>query len=529
MEGLSVGDRLLSRRAFLAGSAALSAAFALGLTGCGKTEPQDTRSFGGGTITASFATTADSFHPCTATAPLARSGNLHVLEPLYESNPTSYEVFPALADGFPHFQDDGTCTIRIRDDARFSTGAAVTAADVVESYERFATLNPTLAQHLDFIADMQATDDQTISITLARPFTFVEERLQMVKVFPADQSYEEANAAPVGSGPWRYASFENKKLVFLPNESYNGPHTVLDNEMDWSIIPDDVNRVRTQNDGWTMAMQDVPGDSTVQLNNAGMDVDITQGFDAPFFAFRTDAGPFADARVRQAVFYSIDTNELVDMALAGRASVPTCFLPVNHPDNDHTDTFYYYDPDRAKELLSDAGVSQVSFTLDCANDAVLSSIVPQIKANLEATGLFQVTLRQRDAQDLYNDVDAGDSNVVAILDRQDPLAYASDACFIMEWWYKDPRWMGKRTGWSSTDEYAQLQDLLDAAEAGEGDDRHAAILDCMNLIADQAVIYPLLHLQSATAFNRAKIDGGVAMGGDELYLLDAATVVQEDE
>ena len=62
--------------------------------------------------------------------------------------------------------------------------------------------------------------------------------------------------------------------------------------------------------------------------------------------------------------------------------------------------------------------------------------------------------------------------------------------------------------------------LLDAAEAGEGDDRHAAILDCMNLIADQAVIYPLLHLQSATAFNRAKIDGGVAMGGDELYLLD---------
>ena len=160
MEGLSVGDRLL-----FASSVPRWIGRPFRCLRAGRphrlreAEPQDTRSFGGGTITASFATTADSFHPCTATAPLARSGNLHVLEPLYESNPTSYEVFPALADGFPRFQDDGTCTIRIRDDARFSTGAAVTAADVVESYERFATLNPTLAQHLDFIADMQATDD----------------------------------------------------------------------------------------------------------------------------------------------------------------------------------------------------------------------------------------------------------------------------------------------------------------------------------------------------------------------------------
>lgn len=524
-----MGDRLLSRRAFLVGSAALSVAYALGLTGCGNSEPQDTRSFGGGTITASFASTTDSFHPCTATAPLALSGNLHVVEPLYESNPTSYEVMPALADGFPRFEDDGTCTIKIREDARFSTGAAVTAGDVVASYERFCTLNPTLAQHLDFISDMQAVDDATIALELARPFSFIEERLQMVKVFPATQSFQEASAAPIGSGPWRYASFEKNKLVFLPNNSYNGPHTVLDNEMDWSVITDDVSRVRTQNDGWTMAMQDVPGDSAVQLNNAGMDVDITQGFNAPFFAFRTDSGPFADARVRQAVFYAIDTQELVDRALSGRASVPTCFLPVNHPDNDHANTLFSYDPDRARQLLSDAGVSQVSFTLDCTDDAVLASIVPQIKSNLEDTGVFQVTVRTRAAQDLYNTVDAGGSDVVAILDRQDPLAYASDACFLMEWWYKDERWMGKRTGWSGSDECAQLLDLLEAVEAGEGDDRHAAILDCLNLLADQAVIYPLLHLQSATAFNRAMIDGGCAMGGDGLYLLDAATVVPEDQ
>ena len=99
----------------------------------------------------------------------------------------------------------------------------------------------------------------------------------------------------------------------------------------------------------------------------------------------------------------------------------------------------------------------------------------------------------------------------------------------MEWWYKDERWMGKRTGWSGSDEYAQLLDLLATVEAGEGDDRHTAILDCLNLLADQAVIYPLLHLQSATAFNRATIDGGCAMGGDGLYLLDAATVVPEDQ
>ena len=524
-----MGNRLLSRRSFIAGSAALSAAFALGLSGCGTQPAKDPRSFGGGTITASFASTADNFHPCTADAPLALSGNLHVLESLYESNPTSYEILPALAEDFPQFHDDGTCTISIREDARFSTGVPVTADDVVVSYERFATLNPALAQHLDFISDMQAADDRTIQITMARPFTFVEERLQMVKVFPATQTYEEACVSPIGSGPWRYASFENKKLVFMPNDSYNGPHTVLDNEMDWSVIPDDVARVRTQTDGWTMAMPDVPGDSTVQLDNAGMDVDLTQGFNAPFFAFRTTDGPFADARVRQAVFYAIDTQELVDRALASRASVPTCFLPVNHPDNDHADTLFSYDLDHAKDLLADAGVSKLSFNLDCVDDGVLSSIVPQIKADLEATGIFTVTVRKSSAQDLYAKVDAGGSDVVAILDRQDPLAYASDACFLMEWWYKDARWMSIRTGWSASDEYAQLQDLLATAEATEGDDRHAAVLDCMNLLADQAVIYPLLHLQSATAFNRSTIDGGCAMGGDGLYLLDASTVTYEDQ
>ncbi|WP_407818029.1 ABC transporter substrate-binding protein, partial [Staphylococcus aureus] len=86
-----------------------------------------------------------------------------------------------------------------------------------------------------------------------------------------------------------------------------------------------------------------------------------------YLLFDTTQAPFDDVRVRQAMFYAINTPKMIEIALGGKAAPATSYLYERNPDYARASTVYSYDPDKARSLLAAAGVSGLDLTLLSTN------------------------------------------------------------------------------------------------------------------------------------------------------------------
>ena len=157
----------VSRRSFVAAGATMAAAMGLGLSGCGSSSNSMSQGAqGGGELTAAVAYETKNYHPSTTSSALAMGSNWHVVEGLYELNLSTYTPYQALAAGDPVKVSDTEYTVKLRDDAKFSDGTAVTAADVVSSYERIIAQKSLYIPFLTFIESVTASDDSTVEAAL---------------------------------------------------------------------------------------------------------------------------------------------------------------------------------------------------------------------------------------------------------------------------------------------------------------------------------------------------------------------------
>ncbi|GAA3909654.1 ABC transporter substrate-binding protein [Microbacterium invictum] len=444
-----------------------------------------------------------SFDPMIASGAVTVAANWHIFEGLVDLDPVTKEPYAALAADLPTQVDETTYDIDIREGATFHNGDPVTAEDVVYSYER--VLDPAseslFTTYINFIDTVTAVDEDTVEITTKFPYSLLNDRLGIVKIVPkavVEADAEDFGAHPVGSGPYALVSaVPEDKVVFEAYEDYNGPRPAKAAGMNWNLLADSAARVTAMSSGTIQAMEDVPYIDVDTLAST-VDVDSVQSFGLLFMMFNTDAAPFDDVRVRQAFFYALDMDKIIETGMLGNATAASSFLPESYPNYNEASTVYTYDPDKAESLLSDAGVSDLSITLLTTDTGWVKEVAPLIKESLDAIGV-DVTLEVSQSAAAYAKVDSGDYTVMVA--PGDPSVFGSDPDLLMNWWYGDNVWTNTRTNWSDTDEYAQLRTLLDAAVQEEGDAQQQTWNQAFDLIADEAVLYPLFHRKLPTAWN----------------------------
>ncbi len=522
----------VSRRNFVAGSAAAAAAVSLGLAGCssGGSSSSSTSSSstssnsGSGELTAAVAYETKNYHPSTTSSALALGANWHVVEGLYELNMSTYKPYAALAAGDPTEVTSTQFEVTLRTDAKFSDGTAVTAADVVASYERANKADGLYAPMLSWISAVSAKDDKTVVIDLAFPFSLVKERLSLIKVVPAGASDDELTSKPVGTGPWMYDSITEKQISFAPNTNYNGNYAAKDGSMTWQIIKDDTARTTAMTEATVSVMESVPAENSDMVTAAGATVDDVQGFNQAFLMFNTKKAPFDDYRVRQAFHYAIDTDKLISNALSGKAEKVTCFLPKDHANYHEAATVFTYDQDKAKSLLEEAGVSGLSITLDSTDAGWITALAPQIKNDLDAIGI-SVEVASQASSSLYSNVcDVDDPTFDVVLAPGDPSVFGNDPDLLMNWWYGDNSWTKKRTGWKGSDKYTELHEYMQAAvESSDSKEQQSEWNKCFDLLAEQCPLYPLFHRKMATGYYETKITGYTPIGTTGLNFIGAST------
>ncbi len=522
----------LTRRAFVAGTAALAAGGALTLAGCSveqpiepgpapadpaddnaPTEPVAAQSGVARTLTAAVAYEGSDPNPIGTSSGVFLAAGWHVFEGLYELNMHTYRAECGLAADAPVQIDDLEYEVTLREDTVFSDGSPLTSADVVNAFERNGE-SDLYGAFLSFITAVSAPDERTVRFKLNAPMgSVLQERLALVRVFPAALTDEQLATKPIGSGPWCYETInaaDGGRISFTANHRYTGPWPATCERMEWSVLLDDTRRTDELIDKDVMAMEAAPVVRAEELAGAGATVEWVPGFNLPFLMFNCEKPPFDDVRVRQALLYAIDVDSLIGTYMAGHARAATSLLPDYFRHYHRAATVYSYDPEKARKLLAEAGVDELALTLR-ANDNWVSTLAPAIAEDWKAVGVTaEVVLLDTTAlfADLSTEPEPGTLLPFdVVLSPGDPSCFGNDADLIISWWYGDNVWTRARSRWATTPAFAEMAELLAEARSKTSEDEQQPLWNqCFDIIAAEVPLYPLFHRETATAWWTAQLD-----------------------
>ncbi len=290
----------------------------------------------------------------------------NIFDSLVAATPSG-EVVPMLATEW-RATDDMTFEFDLVEGVTFSNGEALTAEDVVFTFERIITEGAVDGQTspraglLGPLASVEAVDDHTVRFHYSETFPqgLLEQALVHFQIVPKDYMEEvgvaQFTAQPIGSGPFVYAGGSlDSQITLQRNEDYWQGAPPLQTLV-FRMMPEPSTRVAALLAGEAQIIQAVPVDLVDRIDSApNVSVHTAPGTRAYFIELNVSKPPFDDVRVRQAINLAIDWESILTNIYQGYGQrLATGFLPSGFGYDPDLQP-YPYDPERARELLQEAG------------------------------------------------------------------------------------------------------------------------------------------------------------------------------
>jgi peptide/nickel transport system substrate-binding protein len=346
-----------------------------------------------------------------------------IFEGLLTREPRTLELKPLIAEARPEIsQDKLTYTFKIRKDVRFQDGRPVTGEDVLFSVKAIKCpfVNaPFLRVYFNSLIDAELIDPHTVRFVTKERYFLNESVLGGILLMPrhyydpenllqrltvrdltrdpaklpseakkfADQFNRNFNRNPLGSGPYKFGGWKTGREIELMRdlnywgngkESIDQPH--LDrlkfrvvNNMDAALV-----RLKSGSLDFMEALQPVQvvrGTNSERFNREFKKYE----YYAPTYTYigwNNEHPIFRDKRVRQAMTYLTDRNQIVKSVLFGLGEVVDSHIYFFRPEYDKSLKSYPFDPQRALALLNEAGWR------DSDGDGVLDKVIDGRKVPL---------------------------------------------------------------------------------------------------------------------------------------------------
>ena len=272
------------------------------------------------------------------------------------------EIVPALAESWSLSDDRLELTFQLREGVVFHDGTPLQASDVVAKFERATDPDSghTNPQYYDAIESVVGDEEAgTVTFRLSRPSQGLLYNLARPDsiIYPAG-SAETQRTNPVGTGPFRFVEYlEGSEVRLEAFADYHQDGVPYLDAVTFRIIGDPNTRFAALQAGDVdLIGTALPPEQFLQAqqdpNLKGTEGTATTEIT---LAMNNAREPFDDLRVRQAITHAIDKDAIVDGAMFGLGAViGTHMSPAEPYYVDLTDT-YPYDPERARELLEEAG------------------------------------------------------------------------------------------------------------------------------------------------------------------------------
>lgn len=299
----------------------------------------------------------------------------NIYDLLFTRDPATERIIPWLATGYKVL-DDRTWEITLRQGVRFQDGERFTAEAV--KFLMDYILDPKNKTHyLPRFAPVERVDvvnDHVVRIHTREPFPVLLSYLSLPGPFIMAPEYvrkvgiDYASAHPMGTGPYRFVEWvRGERLVLERNPTYwAGPPKIQ--RVVFRVIPDFSARLAALLAGEIDIMKDVPPQAVDTVNRSGRaQVRSTVSSRINYLALETlHPGPMQQVKVRQAMTFAVNVDELVRTVLGGQATRICGYVSRFDPAYDPAIRCPRYDPQRAVQLLQEAGYDpkKLVLTLD---------------------------------------------------------------------------------------------------------------------------------------------------------------------
>ncbi len=268
-------------------------------------------------------------------------------------------VIPCLATDWEK-KDDVTYVFNLRDDVYFHNGEKLTAEDVKFTFEKAAKSPATIAQ-LGMI-DPEKTnvvDENTIEIVLSKPFPPILNSLALeIASIVNKKAFEEGNfeESPIGTGPFTFKQWvSGDRLELNGNKEYWGEKAAI-NTLVLRLIPEATTRaIEIETGGVDMALGLSDSDTINLRENPNVNMYTENILNTSYMSFNCSKAPFDNAKVRAAITYAIDAKAVADAASFGLAEQSFSPIAPGVFGYYNPGQVYEYNPEKAKELLAEAG------------------------------------------------------------------------------------------------------------------------------------------------------------------------------
>jgi peptide/nickel transport system substrate-binding protein len=317
---------------------------------------------------------------------------------------------PVLAAAAPTVSDDAlTWTITLREDLKFPSGRAFTAADVVWSVERIHRIGGDPNWFVSSFLDMdnvgvEAVDEYTVAFHLVDPVGYFPALLALPTYYPVDQtcySADEIDSDSLcgGIGPYTITEWvRDERLVLEANADWPGDAPMTSKITVRYFTEASTMRLELESEGIDLAWKTLtPSDIADLRETEGVEVWEGSGANVKrYLVFTHSIAPFDNPEVRQAISYLIDREAITERAYQGTYS--PLYSPIPDAIPGHMDVLPRMDVDAGIALLAANGfdasnplVFDLWWTTDHYGDEE-GDVASLLKEQLEATGVIEVNL-----------------------------------------------------------------------------------------------------------------------------------------
>jgi peptide/nickel transport system substrate-binding protein len=270
--------------------------------------------------------------------------------------------------------DPVTYVFHLRDDVRFHDGRPLTSNDVRFTFRSIldGAVRTIKAGHpYNLIVALETPDQHTVIFKLKEPFApFLWNLANGVIGIVPEGSPADFNRHPIGSGPFEFVRhIQDQEVVLKRNDSYFGKKAGVA-MLRFKVIPEEVViALELQKGSVDLALNSLAPDM-VEVLRRDKQLNVTQspGTNYQYIAFNLTDPIFSDVRVRQAFAYGIDRESIIRYLWRNQARTAAGLLPPNNWAYVGDVKTYPYDPERARQLLREAGQEHLSFTYRLNND-----------------------------------------------------------------------------------------------------------------------------------------------------------------
>ena len=289
--------------------------------------------------------------------------NIHVeyvvFDSLMKTNWETMEIEPCLATEWYYLDDGATLELKLREGVTFHNGQPFTAEDVKMSIERFSEQTRVASCWWKEQVLGEVVDDYTVRLKPSSgiPYAPLVNLLAFTAIMSADdiRNEERLMNSMNGTGPYKFAKFENEQVDFVANDEYWGEKAKIPNVV-FRYVADPATRLAALQTGEADIIERVEAEQIPSIEaDPNIVYSTATAIEQKNLVFKWRMPPMNEQKVRQAIAHAIDRETIVNDIMSGYAVLADSFVSNVAWGYAPAEGYPTYDPEKAKQFLAEAG------------------------------------------------------------------------------------------------------------------------------------------------------------------------------